>query len=112
MDLRESELKDYISIDVASSASGETILQHVKKLLPDYKWRSGINDTAGSYVSGINPEQVRIKFWLEEKPLEVGISFTTYDDISLHRESNKKAVLSRIIQALAPSLGTILKIHI
>jgi hypothetical protein len=70
-------MKDFISIDVTSTSDSLKILEILSRELPEFTWRAGDSDAAGGYVSGMNQEDVFIKIWTDEKPMELSISFSS-----------------------------------
>lgn len=102
-------MKDFVTYDVSCTLGKQRVLDIVTRNLPDFRWRQGDSDSQGSYISGINGDDVQIKLWLGEAPVSMSVAF---DDVwigELNREEKKDALIQLLDKVVIPLLGAVTK---
>ncbi|KPA13232.1 hypothetical protein MHK_006538 [Candidatus Magnetomorum sp. HK-1] len=102
-------MKDFVTYDIFCDLNKEQIFAEVVGFLPNFKWRQGDSDSQGPYISGMDDDDIQIKLWLGEEPVEMTISF---DDVWLDtsdRDKRKVHFIELIENVIIPPLGVISK---
>lgn len=102
-------MKDFVTYDVRCILAKQQVLDIVTFNLPEFKWRQGESDAQGSYISGINRDDVQIKLWLGEAPVGISVSFDDVWNGEPDREERKGALIQLMDKAVIPLLGTVTK---
>jgi len=104
-------MKDFITYNIESILNQSEIYNTANKTLSDFTWRGGDSDSQGKYVSGRNPNDVHIKIWLGEDPVEMSVSYSLawLEENRENRENKKNILLNLVEQKFIPLIGSIME---
>lgn len=115
-------MKDFVCIDIDpgvididrdvddDAAVAANAYEHACRELPEFDWRRGHSDMQGRYLSGRNPDGVKIEIWFGDKLLDMSVSFRSAWLSDSRREEKQKLLLDAILKNFVPRLGATVKI--
>lgn len=100
-------MKDFVIMDIVSTLKKIDVFEILTQDLVEFNWAMGESDAQGGYISGRNAQGVTIKFWIDEHPMHLSVSFRS-SDLDL---KSREEVLEKISRNIIPRIGVVFEVH-